>query len=130
MSRRHEILDEARPRYDRNVFDCYIKIGDILILTSDRDGALKEYRVASAIARDLAASNTDSVIWQRNLATSYIKIGDILAAQERCARGDRALPEGPGNCDGARGEVSQSDEWPALAKSLKAKIPEASRAWC
>jgi tetratricopeptide (TPR) repeat protein len=77
-----EILDEVRPRYDRNVFDSYIRIGDIFNSRVDQDGALKEYKIASGIALSLAAQNPDSVIWQRNLATSYIKLGDVLTAQQ------------------------------------------------
>jgi tetratricopeptide (TPR) repeat protein len=37
------VLDDARPRsrYDTNIIDAYIQIGDILLLRSDREGALR-----------------------------------------------------------------------------------------
>jgi tetratricopeptide (TPR) repeat protein len=73
------ILATARPRYDPDIFHCYIEIGDTLMLQNDREGALKEYEAASAIARDSAASNTSNAIWQTNVATSHSKIGDALA---------------------------------------------------
>jgi tetratricopeptide (TPR) repeat protein len=76
-----ETLDESRPLYDRNVFDCYIKIGDIFNLWADWDGALKEYRTALGIALGTVVKNPDSVIWQRNLATSYVKVGDTLTSE-------------------------------------------------
>jgi tetratricopeptide (TPR) repeat protein len=78
-----DILDEARPRYDREVFECYIRIGDVRVLQDDWEDALKEYQRASAIARDIVAGEPGNVTWQKNLATSYIKIGDLLAAQRR-----------------------------------------------
>src|SRR5262249_41993827 len=71
------VLDEFRPRYDRYVFDCYIRIGDVLKSRDDQDGALKEYKAASGIALGFATSNPTSVIWQRNLATSYRRVGEI-----------------------------------------------------
>jgi tetratricopeptide (TPR) repeat protein len=117
-----EILDEVRPRYDRNVFDCYIKIGDILILQSDREGALKEYKVAWAIARDSAARNSSSVIWQRSLATSYIKIGDVLTAQERAREALEQYQKALEIVMELMAKYPKSAEWPALVESLKAKI--------
>ena len=117
-----EILDEARPRYDRNVFDCYIKIGDILLLKDDREGALKEYKVAWAIARDIAAKNTSSVIWQRNLTISYIKIGDLLASQERSREALEHYEKALEIVTALAVKDPKSNEWSALVESLKAKI--------
>ncbi len=117
-----EILDEARPRYDRNVFDCYLKIGDILVLQDDREGALKEYKLAWAIARDLVARNMDSVIWQRSLATSYIKIGDVLTAQERSREAVEQYQKALEIVTALAAKYPKSTEWPPLVESLKAKI--------
>jgi tetratricopeptide (TPR) repeat protein len=117
-----EILDEVRPRYDRNVFDCYIKIGDILILQDEREGALKEYKVAWAIARDSAARNPSSVIWQRSLATSYIRIGDVLTAQERAREALEQYQKALEIVTELTTKYPKSTEWPALVESLKAKI--------
>jgi tetratricopeptide (TPR) repeat protein len=117
-----KILDEARPRYDRNIFDCYIKIGEILILKDDREGALNEYKVASAIARDTAASNKNSVILQRNAATSYSKIADLLAAQEHSREALDHYQQALDIVTDLAAKYPTSDEWPTLAESLKAKI--------
>ena len=117
-----EILDEARPRQDRNVFGCYIKIGDILLLQDDREGALKEYKVAWAIARDIAAGNPGSVTWQRNLATSYIKIGDLLAKQERSREALGQYEKALEIVTELAVKYPKTDEWPALVEALKTKI--------
>jgi len=117
-----DILDEAKPRQDRNVFDCYIKIGDILILQDDREGALKEYKVAWAIARDIAADNPNSVIWQRNLTTSYIKLGDLLTAQERSREALEQYQKALEIVTALAAKYPNSTEWPPLVESLKAKI--------
>ena len=116
------ILDDSRPRYDRNVFDCYVKIGDILMLRDDREAALKEYKVAWAIARDAAAANTSSVIWQRNLANSRIRIGDVLTAQERWRDALEQYQSALEIVTALAAKYPKSTEWPALVESLKATI--------
>ena len=58
------ILDEARPNYDRDVFNCDIKIGDILKLQDDGDGALKEYKIASGIGGDMAGRDPEDLAWK------------------------------------------------------------------
>jgi tetratricopeptide (TPR) repeat protein len=128
------ILDEVRPRYDNNVFDCYIKIGDILMSQNDWEGALKDYKVASAIARDAAAKNAGSVPWQRNMATSYTKIGDLLAAQIASSQAYNLAAQAPSSvahdqyrqaldiANALAEKYPESHEWPALAESLKTKI--------
>lgn len=80
-----EIFDERqfRPRYDRTVFDCYLKIGDIHMLRADPDGALKEYEAASGIALENTKKQATDLAWQERLANSYIRIGDALAKQNR-----------------------------------------------
>ena len=116
------ILDDSRPRYDRNVFDCYVKIGDILMLRDDREAALKEYKVAWAIARDAAAANTSSVIWQRNLANSRIRIGDVLTAQERWRDALEQYQSALEIVTALAAKYPKSTEWPALVELLKATI--------
>jgi tetratricopeptide (TPR) repeat protein len=116
------ILDEVRPRYDSNVFDCYIKIGDILMSRNDRDGALTEYKVAQGIAVDAAAKAPGSVPWQRNLATSYTKIGDLLAAQARLREAHEEYRQALDILKALAERNPKSDEWPALAESLNTKI--------
>jgi tetratricopeptide (TPR) repeat protein len=116
-----EILDEARPRYDRNVFDCYIKIGDVLTSRADRDEALKQYKVAAAIARERLGENSTSVVWQRSVAISYERIGDVLAAQspaEAIEQYQKALEI----IVALIAKYPRSPEWPPFAERLKAKI--------
>ena len=76
------ILDDFRPKYDARVFDCYVRIGDILRDSGDLDAALKEYKTAYGIALGFAPSKPNDVAWQSRLATSYDRIGDVLAAQQ------------------------------------------------
>jgi tetratricopeptide (TPR) repeat protein len=116
------ILDEVRPRYDNNVFECYLKIGDILSSRNDRDGALREYKRASGIARDSAVANQSSVPWQRRLATSYGKIGDQLAAQAPSNEARDQYQQALNIVMALAAEYPKSTEWPALAESLTAKI--------
>jgi tetratricopeptide (TPR) repeat protein len=117
-----EILDEAKPRDDSNVFESYIKIGNILDSRADWDGALKEYKLASGIALDAAGSKPDSVKWQRNLAKSYDKIGDVLAglknAREAITQYQKALEI----VKALAAKYPQAAEWGTFAESLNAKI--------
>jgi tetratricopeptide (TPR) repeat protein len=117
-----EILDDATPRDDGNVFESYIKIGDILDSRADRDGALKEYKLASGIALSAATSNPDSVKWQRNLAKSYDKIGDVFAglknAREAITQYQKALEI----VKALATKYPQAAEWQTFAESLNAKI--------
>jgi tetratricopeptide (TPR) repeat protein len=116
-----EILDNARPRYDRNVFDCHLKIAGILLSQNDRDGALNEYKQAWAIARDASAANQDSVPWQRNLATALSKIGDLLAAQAPPAAALDQYRQALEIVTALAAKYPKSNEWPAFAEELKAK---------
>jgi tetratricopeptide (TPR) repeat protein len=114
--------DEARPRYDRDVFSCYIKIGDIRLSQEDREDALTEYTRAWAIARDGATANAGSLIWQTNLMTSYIRIGDLLAAEERTAEARDQYQQALDIVTALAEKNPKSTEWPALVESLKTKI--------
>ena len=78
-----ESLDDLRPRYDRDVFRCYIKIGDILKARGEPEGTLREYEVASGIAREFVGKDATNAAWQTSLAESYAKIGGFLIEQGR-----------------------------------------------
>jgi len=116
------ILDEARPIYDREVFNCYIKIGDVLKLQHDGEGALKEYGRASRIARDSTAGDATSVQWQKNLAQSYDKIGEFLAAQERADEALEHYQTAITFVENLVAKYPQIAALPALAERLKEKI--------
>jgi tetratricopeptide (TPR) repeat protein len=118
-----EALDETKQqRYDSNVFDSYIKIGDILNSRADRDDALKEYKVASGIALGRAAGNPDSVTWQRNLAISYIKIGDVLAVQERSREAIEHYQKALDIVTALAAKYPQVAEWRTRTELLNEKI--------
>ena len=116
-----DIFDEFRPKEDANVFDCYIKIGDIHMLQNNPDDALEGFKAASGIA--LENTNRErGVRWQGRLASSYVKIGDALVAQglldraiteyERALRITTALAE----------LYPQSPEWTFKKEELNKKI--------
>ena len=117
-----EILDDATPRDDGNVFESYIKIGDILDSRADRDGALKEYKLASGIALSAATSSPDSVKWQRNLAKSYDKIGDVFAGLENPREAITQYQHALEILKALAAKYPQASEWRAFAESLNAKI--------
>jgi tetratricopeptide (TPR) repeat protein len=117
-----EILDDATPRDDGNVFESYIKIGDILDSRADRDGALKEYKLASDIALSAATSSPDSVKWQRNLAKSYDKIGDVFAGLENPREAITQYQHGLEIVKALAAKYPQASEWRTFAESLNAKI--------
>jgi tetratricopeptide (TPR) repeat protein len=116
------LLDRVRPRYDRNVFECHMKIGDIRMLQNQPEQALNEYKLAQTIARDNAAADANSLIWQRNLATSFIKIGDILAAQKRSIEALESYQRAVDVVTALAARYPQSAEWSALLESLRGKI--------
>jgi tetratricopeptide (TPR) repeat protein len=75
-----EGLDELRPRYDLDVFNCYVKIGDIFLKRQELERASTEYKRAQGIARERAGSGTSGE-WQKNLKVAEVK--DLLASQKR-----------------------------------------------
>jgi tetratricopeptide (TPR) repeat protein len=119
-----DILDEARPRFDRDVFNCYIKVGDILLLRQDRAGASTDYKRAQAIARERVGSGTSSE-WQRNLMVSRVK--ELLTFDERA----HWTPEKYQQILVALGELvsiePQNLEWSTLMGKLKLEIQELER---
>jgi tetratricopeptide (TPR) repeat protein len=114
------------PRYDRHVFrdvfHCYIKIGDILKSQNDPEGALKEYGRASRIARDSTAEDATSVQWHKKLAQSYDKIGEFLAAQERADEALEHYQTAIKFVENLAAKYPQIAALPALAERLKEKI--------
>ena len=117
-----EILDDLRPRYDRDVFRCYIKIGDILRSRGDPEGALTEYKRASAIARQSAAKDPTSAPWQRNLADSYAKIGGFLIEQGRTREALEHYKNALEFVEELAAKRPTNIAWTALVQSLKAEV--------
>ena len=117
-----EILDEARPYYDGDVFNCYIKIGDVLKLQDDGGGALKEYNIASGIAAANATSNPGNAVWQGNLEQSYVKIADFLAAQGRTRDAHEHYQSAIKFVENLVAQNPQIAALSALAERLKEKI--------
>jgi tetratricopeptide (TPR) repeat protein len=117
-----DILDELQPQYDRDVFSCYIGIGEILNSRNDWQGALQKYSMASGIAQGRAPKNASSTIWQKNLTSSYFKIGELLTAQDP----SRALQHYQEALAFVSTELvakyPDNREWQALASSLRAKL--------
>ena len=122
-----ESVDDLRPRYDRSVFLCYIKIGDILKSRNDFDSALAEYKVASAIARKSATRDAASTTWQRNLEISYAKIGDLLAAQGRARAMSDHYREALDFVEKLAAQHPENTKWAALAQSLKTQTDKEER---
>ena len=122
-----ESVDDLRPRYDRSVFLCYIRIGDILKSRNDFDSALAEYKVASAIARESATRDAASTTWQRNLEISYAKIGDLLAAQGRARAMSDHYREALDFVEKLAAQHPENTKWAALAQSLKTQTDKEER---
>jgi tetratricopeptide (TPR) repeat protein len=119
-----ELVLPLKPRHDDDVFDCYIKIGDIRLSQDDLEGARTEYTRAWSIANNFA--DQTSAAWQKRLMTSYIKIADVLVAEERVAEARSQYQEALKIATDLALKNPQSREWLALSESLKAKIQDAS----
>jgi tetratricopeptide (TPR) repeat protein len=117
-----EVLDEIKPRDDRRVFDAHIKIGGILNVQGDQKAALKEYKLANGIALQIAASNPESVIWQRNLANSYDKLGDVLANLQATGEATALYEKAVKVVQDLATKYPKASEWRAFAESLNTKI--------
>jgi len=117
------ILDELRPRYDGDVFDCYMKIGDIQMLQVHPDAGLKEYQAASGIALEKTKEASD-VAWQRRLANSDVKIGDTLAAQKLASEAVKQYEKALGIATTLARKYPQSTEWTSKTEELNKKIQD------
>jgi tetratricopeptide (TPR) repeat protein len=117
-----ETLDEFRPHYDRDIFRCYIKIGDTLKSRGDWQGAWEGYRLASAIAREAAANDATSVMWQKNLAGSYANIGDFLITQGRSPEALEHYKEALEFVSALAAKNPENVGWATFMESLKAKV--------
>ena len=58
------VLDDLLPRDDSKVFNCYINIGDILMLQDYPADALTEYKVAFGIAREFVKKDESDTVWK------------------------------------------------------------------
>ena len=114
-------LDEAGPRYDRTLFDSYIKIGDILILQANPQGVLEGYNLASAIARGAAGKDPTNVAWEKNLERSFDRIGEFLVAQRRTPEAVEHYKKALEFVADVATQHPQIVAWPALARRLKEK---------
>jgi tetratricopeptide (TPR) repeat protein len=117
-----EVQELVLPRHDDDVFDCYVKIGDIRLSQEDREGALTEYTRAWSIANDTVADDRTSVAWRRRLTASYIKIGDLLVTIDRPAEAREQYQEALKIVTDLAAKNPQNGEWTALGESLKMKI--------
>jgi tetratricopeptide (TPR) repeat protein len=117
------VLDDARPRsrYDTNIIDGHLRIGDILLFKNDQEDALTEYKSAAAIARDSVAANPSSAPRQGRLAASYSKIGDLLA-QASLSEAREQYQQALEILTALAAKNPTSKEWPPLTESLKAKM--------
>jgi tetratricopeptide (TPR) repeat protein len=118
-----KVLDEPRykPRYERDVFHCYEAIGNIRLAANNLDNAFTEYNRAWTIARESAAANPASVVWQRSLVTARVKIGDVLARQERLGEALEHYQQALVILADLTARYPKSTEWPTLAESVKVK---------
>src|SRR5580693_102638 len=66
---------------DRDLSVSHDKIGDVLALQGDRDGALAAYRASLAIRETLGRGDPGNTNCQRDLSVSHNKIGEVLASQ-------------------------------------------------
>jgi tetratricopeptide (TPR) repeat protein len=115
-------IDDFRPRYDGDIFRCYIKIGNILKLRNDPEGALAEYKKASAIAQEAATNDPTSAAWRNNLRDSYTKIGDLLIAEGRTAEALDYYKKALEVVRLLMAKHPDSAEWAALVQLLQTQI--------
>jgi len=120
-----EVQELVLPRHDDDVFDCYIKIGDIRLSQEDRENALHEYTRAWSIANGIPDNQT-SVAWQRRLIKSYVKIGDLLVTYDRRGEALAQYQEALKTVTDLAAKDRQNAEWLALAESLKIKTRDIS----
>jgi tetratricopeptide (TPR) repeat protein len=116
------IYDEALPRHDDEVFDCYVKIGDIRRSQQDLNNALTEYKRAWSIANDKVADDQNDAKWQERLMDSSIMVGDVLAEEKN-------VPEALENYQRALQILTslaeknpQNTRWPELSETVKSKM--------
>jgi tetratricopeptide (TPR) repeat protein len=118
------IFDDLRPRYDVEVFNCYIRAGDIYLLQENLDGALAQYKAASGIALEKANAEPTSVAWQRRSVSSYTKIGDTLAVDKSALAAIRQYESALNLTRILAEKDPQNTEWTSAAGELKRKIDD------
>jgi tetratricopeptide (TPR) repeat protein len=117
-----ETLDEVRPKYDLDVFQIHIKIGDVLAMQGELPNALTEYETASDIARKAAAADPTSGPWQKVLEESYLKIGEFLIRQGRPRDALDHYQKALKFVDELAAKHADVGAWATLAQRLKAEI--------
>jgi tetratricopeptide (TPR) repeat protein len=117
-----ETMDDFSPRYDEDIFRCYIKIGDIQKSQNDPQGALKEYERASSIARDSASNDAAALTWQKNLADAFSRIGALLIAQGRRSDALEHYNKALQFVEALLARHPENAGWAALVRSLKTEI--------
>jgi tetratricopeptide (TPR) repeat protein len=116
------VLEDAQPhedRYDQEIFSAHMKIGDALVLANDGKGALTEYNLASAIARNLAAGHAEA--WKKNLERSFLKIGDLLIGQGQKLEAVEHYQRAAKFVDGLAAKSPDVAGWSALARELQTR---------
>jgi tetratricopeptide (TPR) repeat protein len=117
-----ETLDDLRPRYDLDVFSCYLKIGDILKSENHPEAALKEYERAASIARESAIRDPASKSWQRNVTRSFRTITDLLLAQGRMQEALEHNQNALKFVEQVAATITDDAQWSTLVQSLKTEI--------
>jgi tetratricopeptide (TPR) repeat protein len=113
---------DVRPRYDQDIYRCYVRIGDIAHLRGEPEAALAEYRLALAIARESAAKDPTSAAWRTDLDESASKLGDLLTGQGRKSEAIEHYQKALEFVQALADKNPEIPEWAALTQSLKAKI--------
>ena len=116
-----ETLDDFRPRYDQDVFQCYIGIGDVQRERADAEAALIEYRRAAGIAEEtLTKGVANNAVWLENLRLAYLRIGGLLIEQGR--KGDAIAYYQKAIDFMERTPYPENVDWSALVQWLKTEI--------
>jgi tetratricopeptide (TPR) repeat protein len=94
ITERLAAVDPSNPEWQRDLSILYGKVGDVLMVQSKLDEALKAYRDSLAIRERLAVAGPSNPEWQRDLAVSYSKIGSVYLRLDKPADALTALRRG------------------------------------
>jgi tetratricopeptide (TPR) repeat protein len=117
-------FDDLRPRYDADVFNSYIKVGDVYMLEENPNDALQVYKAALGIALEKANTELTSVAWQRRLVNSYVKIGDTLAEKKSVPDATKQYESALNLTKMLAEKFPQSAEWTSKGEELRKKIDD------
>ena len=109
--------DPGNSVWQRDLFICHQRIGDVQLARGDARAALAGYRASLEIVARLAGADPGNAGWQEDLSASYVKAGDILLAygnlataltsyQSSLAIQQRLAQADPGNARWQRGLIS------------------------